>query len=230
MSYEVKSEKFNGPLDLLLQLIEKEDLNITEISLAQVTEQYIEHLNQLTELEPDDLADFLVVAGRLLLLKSRALLPYLETEVEEESLESQLKLYKDFLEASKKIEAMLKAEHFSFARTRPPAKTEIEFSPPPNANLETLKNSFLVVLKRLDPLVKLPKQMMEKTISLQQKILELKDFISAKKNVNFQHLISNAQNRTEIIINFLAILELLKQRHLKVKQQGTFNDIIIEKI
>lgn len=230
MSYEVKSEKFNGPLDLLLQLIEKEDLNITEISLAQVTEQYIEHLNQLTELEPDDLADFLVVAGRLLLLKSRALLPYLETEVEEESLETQLKLYKDFVEASKKIEAMLKEEHFSFARTRPPAKTDIEFSPPPNVNLQTLKDSFLVALKRLDPLVKLPKQMMEKTISLQQKILELKDFISAKKNVNFHHLISNAQSRTEVIINFLAILELLKQRHLKVKQQGTFNDIIIEKI
>jgi len=230
MTYEVKSDKFSGPLDLLLQLIEKDDLNITEISLAQVTEQYIDHLEKLTEIEAEELADFLVIAGRLLLLKSRALLPYLETEVEEESLESQLKLYKDFLEASKKIDAMIKLERFTFARTRPPAKTEVEFSPPPNVNLETLKNCFLVVLKRLDPLVKLPKQMMEKSVSLQQKILELKDILAAQKNFRFTNLVSSAKNRTEIIMNFLAILELLKQRQLKVKQQGTFNDIIIEKI
>lgn len=230
MAYKVISEKFNGPLDLLLQLIEKADLNITEISLAQVTEQYVEYLEQLVEIEPEELADFLVIAGRLLLLKSRALLPYLETEIEEESLETQLKLYKEFIEASKKIEAMLKQERFSFSRTRPPAKTEIEFSPPPNLVVGDLKNCFLVVLKKLDPLVKLPRQMMEKTISLQQKILELKDIISSQKNIKFHNLISNAQNRTEIIINFLAILELLKQRHLTVKQHGTFNDILIERL
>jgi len=230
MSYKVTSEKFNGPLDLLLQLIEKEDLNITEISLAQVTEQYIEYLEKLVEIEPEELADFLVIAGRLLLLKSRALLPYLEAEVEEESLETQLKLYKEFIEASKKIDEMIKQGRFSFSRTRPPAKTEIEFSPPPNVNVESLKDCFLVVLKRLDPLVKLPRQMVEKTISLQQKILELKDIISAQKNIKFHNLIGNSQNRTEIIINFLAILELLKQRHLTVKQHGSFNDILIEKL
>jgi len=213
-----------------LQLIEKDDLNITEISLAQVTEQYIEYLDKLTEVEAEELADFLVIAGRLLLLKSRALLPYLETEIEEESLETQLKLYKEFIEASKKIDEIIKLGRFSFSRTRPPAKTEIEFSPPPNVNVESLKNCFLVVLKRLDPLVKLPRQMMEKTISLQQKILELKDIIAGQKNIKFHHLISNSQNRTEIIINFLAILELLKQRHLTVKQQGSFNDILIERI
>lgn len=230
MAYKVKTEKFNGPLDLLLRLIEQEDLNITEISLAQVTEQYIEYLNKFTEIEAEELADFLVIAGRLLLLKSRALLPYLETEMEEESLEAQLKLYKEFLEASKKIEAMLKQERFTFSRTRPPAKTEIEFSPPPDLSTSDLKNCILTVLKRLDPLVKLPRQMMEKTISLQQKILELKDILAVQKNFKFDRLISNSKNRTEIIMNFLAILELLKQRHLKVKQHGTFNDIIIEKV
>ncbi len=230
MSYKVRSEKFNGPLDLLLQLIEKQDLNITEISLAEVTEQYLKYLEKIIDLSPDDLADFLVVAGRLLLLKSRALLPYLETEEEEESLEDQLKMYKEFVEASKKLEEILQKDFFSFSKTKQPAKTEIEFLPPPNLKVDDIKNCFLSVLKKLDPLVRLPSQMVEKTISLQQRIIELKNVFLKQKNINFNHLVKDAKTRTEIIVNFLAILELLKQKQLRVKQSKTFTDILIEKI
>lgn len=228
--YKIKTEKFSGPLDLLLQLIEEQKLEITEISLAQVTDQYIKHLESMQDHDPEELADFLVIAGRLLLLKSKALLPYLETEEELDDLESQLKMYKEFVEASKKIEEMLLSPQFSFSRTKPPVKTEIEFAPPQNLKIIDMKQVFLGVLKRLDPLVKLPKQMVEKTVSLQQKIFELKDFITKQKKIGFKNLISSAQNRTEVIVHFLAILELLKQRHLKVKQSKTFDDILIEKI
>ena len=230
MEYKIKTEKFSGPLDLLLQLIEQQKLEITEISLSQVTDQYIQHLEEMQEFDPEELADFLVVAGRLLFLKSKALLPYLETDEEEDDLESQLKMYKEFLEAAKKVEEMLLSPRFSFSKTKPPAKTEVEFSPPPGLKVLDIKSTFLVVLKRLDPLVKLPKIAVEKTMSLQQKIFELRDSVSKNKKVGFNKLVQTAENKTEVIVHFLAILELMKQLHLKVKQSNSFDDILIEKL
>jgi segregation and condensation protein A len=230
MTYEVKIEKYSGPLDLLLQLIDQQKLEITEVSISDVTDQYLKHLESMENVDPEELADFLVLAGRLLLLKSKALLPYLVTEEEPDDLEAQLKMYKEFIEASKKVEAMLLENNFCFSRTRPPQKTEIEFAPPKGLKTSELKQVFLTVLKRLDPLVKLPKQAIERTVSLQQKIFEIKDFLGKQKNIGFKHLISKSKNRTEVIIHFLAILELLKQEHLQVKQKGSFDDILIEKI
>ena len=118
---QFKLEQFEGPLDLLLQLIEDQKLEITNISLAQVTDQYIQYLNHAHDLRPEDLADFLVVAAKLLYLKSRALLPALRLDEEEADageLEKQLKIYKEYLDASKKIEQMIKAGHFAFAREK----------------------------------------------------------------------------------------------------------------
>lgn len=107
---QIKTEKFQGPLNLLLKLIEKEKLDITEVNLAKIANQYIEYIKKLTKIDPDDLADFLVVAAKLLLLKSKALLPYLcfEDEDETDELEKQLKMYKEFLQATEQIENIIK--------------------------------------------------------------------------------------------------------------------------
>ena len=114
MTYFVKLEKFEGPLDLLLSLIEQEELSITDISLAKVTDGYLTAVRTAKEIEPEELADFLVIAAKLIFIKSRILLPGLEVEDEGPSLEAQLKLYKDFVEASHTIEAMLKKKRFMF--------------------------------------------------------------------------------------------------------------------
>ncbi len=228
--YQVKSEQFSGPMELLLQLIEKQQLEITEISIAQVTDQYLAHIEKMENKDPEELADFLVIAARLLLIKSRALLPYLEQEEEVDDLERQLKLYKEFIEASKKINAMVLKKRFTFSRSKMPAKTEIEFSPPEKLKLEDLKASFLIVLKKLDPLVKLPRIMMEKTVSLQKTIMDISNFLKNQGKLGFNSLIKGAKNKTEVIINFLALLELLKQARIKIKQKKTFEDIIIERI
>ena len=100
--YKVKLEKFEGPLDLLLQLIESADLDITEISLSQVADQFMRYLIEVENKNPDELADFLVAASRLLLIKSRILLPNLHIEDEGEAmeLEIQLKIYKEYYEAN----------------------------------------------------------------------------------------------------------------------------------
>ena len=114
-----KLEQFNGPLDLLLKLIEKEELDITQISLAKITDQYIEYIKSTSYIKPEDMADFLVMAARLLLIKSKALFPYLqfgEEDEDVEELERQLKMYKEFIEATKKIEVMIGKKKFMFMR------------------------------------------------------------------------------------------------------------------
>src|SRR3989344_9196200 len=121
MPVTVKLEKFEGPLDLLLQLIEREDLLISEVSLSSVTDQYLRAI-RATKVPPEDLADFLLVAAKLLLIKSRILLPQIDLGLEEEGipLDVQLRMYKEFVEAAKIIAAKIKKKQFASVREKPP--------------------------------------------------------------------------------------------------------------
>ncbi|MBT4722138.1 segregation/condensation protein A [Candidatus Falkowbacteria bacterium] len=229
--YKVKIEKFAGPMDLLLQLLDKHELEITEIAIAEVTDQFLEHIELIEDRDAEELSDFLVLATRLLYLKSKALLPLVEDEEGElDDLEKQLKMYKQFVDASKIIEEMIGKKRFTFSREKAPMKTVVEFSPPTELRVKTMRSIYLSVLKRLDPLVKLPQQTMEKTVSLQKTIFDLKDLIKKQKKVGFKELMSGAKNRTEVIVNFLAVLELVKQRQLIVRQASLFEDIHMEKV
>jgi len=228
--HEIKIEKFSGPLDLLLQLIEKEKLVITEISLAQVTEEYLAKIDNLAERDPEEMADFLVVAARLLLLKSRAILPVLTEDEAVDDLAKQLKLYKDFVEASKKIAVIWAQQKVEFSRQKPVVVAEIKFSPGTTLTNEKIKQSFINVLKKIGPIIKIPAQIIEKTVSLEQKVNDLKILLAKAKRVGFSEMLKSAKSKAEIIINFLAILELLKRRELKVKQENVFADIVIEKV
>lgn len=157
MTYKIKTDKFQGPLDVLLQLIENEELDITEISLFKVTRQYIDHLEKVEELFPEDLADFLVIATKLILLKSRTLLPYLKIEDEEEetNLAEQLKIYKEYAEASKTIEELLKKGKFAYNRSHIKfAPDEITFSPPKKKLTPKMMSLiFQEAIKALEPVV-----------------------------------------------------------------------------
>src|SRR3989338_6596602 len=120
MAKEIKLEKFQGPLDLLLQLIEQDELNITEISLSNVTEQFFDYLNKLEESRSEELADFLVIATKLVYLKSKHLLPYLYPEADEgPSLAEQLKLYKRYADASKEIGRLWEQGSIASGRIEP---------------------------------------------------------------------------------------------------------------
>jgi segregation and condensation protein A len=229
--YKIKIEKFSGPMDLLLQLLDRHELEITEIAIAEVTDQFIVHIEDIVDQDAEELADFLVLATRLLYLKSKALLPLLEDEEEElDDLEKQLKMYKQFVDASKVIEEMIGKKRFTFSREKAPMKTVVDFSPPVGLRVKAMRSIYLSVLRKLDPLVKLPAQMMEKTVSLQKTIFDLKDLITKQKKMGFSQLMAGAKNRSEVIINFLAVLELVKQRQLIVKQGKFSDDIQLERI
>lgn len=232
--HKVKVEQFEGPLDLLLQLIEEEKLEVTKVSLAQVTEQYIKMLNERAKehVRAEELADFLAIAARLLLIKSRALLPFLQwgEEDEGEELTRQLKIYKEYLDASKVIAALIGKKHFSFARQKLLTVREVEFSPPPSLNVSQLAKTFAEILRAVDPLANLPSEVIRKTISIQEKISQIRERIFKEAQANFSEILRDAENKTEVIVSFLALLELIKQRVIVVRQASTFDDITIEKV
>lgn len=229
MAYAVKLEKFEGPLDLLLQLIEREELPISEVSLAEVTDQYIEHLEH-APVPAEDLADFLVVAAKLLYIKSKILLPTVPLGLEEEgiSLEEQLRMYKEYLAAAKQVEARLKEGRFSFGRQKAPLQQGM-FSPPAGVTPERLAQTLREVIAALEPVVQLPRAAVARTVSIQERIAHLKDLLAAQSQVSFGTFLRSAESTTDVVVSFLALLELIKMRSIRVTQDQLFSEMVIEK-
>ncbi len=231
--YPVKVEQFEGPLDLLLQLIEQEQLSITSVSLAAVTEQYLKRLEQLGDrLTPADLADFLVVAAKLLLIKSQALLPYLtwDQEDDEDSLESQLKIYREYAVAAKAIHAQILKRQFGFSRERLLVAEEVGFAPPMSLTAVRLSEVFAGIIGNLPVLPTLPQGLVRRTVSLQEKIAHLRTLLAGAAKLKFSTVLRPAKDRTEVIVSFLALLELIKMQNASVSQGGLFGDIVVERV
>ncbi len=232
MVYKIQLEQFEGPLDLLLQLIEQEELDITKLSLSHVTEQYLEYLDRTKDIAAEELADFLVVAAKLLLIKSRTLLPQLQIDDEEDGidLEQQLKIYREFYEASKVLNKMILKKKFLFTRERMVGRVDNVFNPPKSISTEKMRALFVSVLKDLEPWVSLPREVMTRTISIQERILNIQALIQQEASLSFRTLLKSTKNKTEVIVTFLALLELVKQRTIALVQEGTFEDIIVKKV
>jgi segregation and condensation protein A len=223
-------EKFEGPLDLLLTLIEREELSISEISLSHIADQYLESLKEVAERDPDELADFLVVAAKLLLIKSRELLPNAPA-VEEDgpSLETQLKMYKIFWEAAQKIEGMIRKKRRLFFRDKLPAAIAPRFAPPPSLTADKMHAVFLDVLTKITPIIKYPEERMKKVVSIQEKIDRIRGLMEKTATMRFHEILDASSDRTEVVVNFLALLELVRSRVLNAEQSEEFGEIVITK-
>jgi len=230
MAYAVKLEQFEGPLDLLLELIEKDKLDVSQVSLANVTDQYLHYVEKHTEIPPAELADFLVVAAKLLLIKSQVLLPYLHMGEEEEELdlESQLKVYREYVEAAKVIEARIGERHFMFSHEKLP-NVEIGFAPPKKFSTDQMQAYMLKIIERLEPVVKTPQAVIDRVVSIHEKIGHIRSFLNRAKGgkVSFRKVLAGSESRIEVVVSFLALLELIKQRDIKVSQDDQFDDIVI---
>lgn len=230
--FTVKLEQFEGPLDLLLELIQKEKLEITRISLAKVTDSYLEYLKQNLNISSENLSDFLVVAARLILIKSKALLPILElTPDEEESiaeLEARLALYKKFKEVSEALGARFNKREFSFSRKGFEGVKQ-GFFPPPNIDAVVLEKVMSRIMAEMPKSEKLAEERVKEVITLEEKMNQLKESLEERIETSFKHLTKNAKDRTEIIVTFLAILELFKERIINLEQSELFGEIKIRK-
>lgn len=229
MAYEVHIASFEGPLDLLLQLVEAQKLEITEISLVQVTDPFLVHLRAAeTKLPPQELADFLLVAAKLIYLKSKALLPTLEdAELEEgPDLATQLKMYQAFVQAAAKLGTLAKEATTSWGRERPSLPpVERAFRPPAGLTLEMMTQSYRALLRRLEPLARLPRAALDRVISLEEKMAHLTKRLKEAERVSFHSFLAESDSRLEIAVSFLALLELIKQRSLRVEQSELFSEI-----
>lgn len=236
---EVKTEKFSGPLDLLLSLIESEEMDITEIALAKIADDYVSYIRSAKDIDPEELADFLVVAAKLLLIKSKALLPYLYSgEADEEivDLERQLRMYKEFVGASRKIKEIVASERWLFlpplTKNRRQQFNLPVFSPPAKVTVPLLHEQFLRILAALEKVreIPLPEEILEPKINIEDKIISIRQMIFDKLKVNFSRLLQGAATRTEVIVSFLAVLELAKQQELFFEQEELFSEIHISKM
>lgn len=230
MTYAVRLQQFEGPLELLLQLIEKEKLDVTRVSLASVADQYLEYIAQQSEVPLSHLAQFLSVASRLLLLKSRALLPLLEfTESEEESikdLEWQLREYRKFRDVSVHLGRLFARGERAKSRESF-LGAEVVFLPSPDVTADSLAETFRSVLGEIPLLEKLEEEEIQNVISLEEKMLELRSTLASRMELSFRQMTIDVKDKLEIIIAFLAVLELVKQRFVRAEQGGSFQDIAL---
>lgn len=228
MTYQIKLEQFEGPLDLLLNLIEEEKLDITKVSLAGVADQYLEYIKNNKNIKLENLADFLSVASKLILIKSRALLPFLrfteEEEQEIQDLSKQLEEYKKFKDASVKIGGLASRNKVSFTREIFEGVGPL-FYPPENINAFDLKKYFQMILADIPVIEKLEEEFVQEIITLEEKINDLRRTIQERAEVSFSELTSDAKEKVDIIVSFLAVLEMVKQKIVDVEQNEIFREI-----
>ncbi len=229
--FSVKTDVFEGPLELLIELVEKRKLLINDISLAEVTDEYMQTVSAMQEMSLPNTAQFVILAATLLLVKSKSLLPVLDLTKEQEfnieDLEGRLKRYQIYRNAG-----VLLSERFGKVNMYAP-----EFSPPrqpvflPDSHcaLPELQAAIRDVLHSLPKFNKRPTAQLKKTISLEDMIGQLQKRIENQLQTKFSDLRSGETEHRNVIVVFLAILELFKQGDVLVKQEGNYSDIELEK-
>ncbi len=225
---------FEGPLDLLLHLIEREELDITSIALVQIADQYLEILHASDHINLDQLADFISIGARLLLLKSRALLPRPPAEpgVEEEEedlgdeLTRQLMEYKLFKEAARGLRDIETAGMHSYPRIAPPPEL-----PPPSGldgvTTDLLRQMVEIALTRKPEVAEPVAVVRPHKFTVREKVDLITQRLERDGRVSFRGIIEECGTRMEVIISFMAVLELIKSRVLEALQDAAFADIIL---
>jgi segregation and condensation protein A len=222
---------FSGPLDLLLHLIERNELDITEVSLLEVTDQYLSALRSKEQIDIGAMADFIAVAARLLLLKSRALLPRDPAEAPDDE-EDQGSDVRALIEALREYRRFKQAAEFLREREVGHGTYRREVAPPAvplPTGLDTVTLSSLVDVIR-EVLDRMPDEepraeIVREPVRLRDRMRSLVDTLQADGRTSFKALIQSATSRTMVIVDFMAVLELIKQRYLAAQQSDAFGDI-----
>lgn len=232
MVYQLELEKFSGPLNMLLNLVEDQKLSINEISLSQVADQYISHLKMVENLSKEELATFLVIAATLILIKSRSLIPGLPVSPEEEmdivELERRLQSYKFFKHLALSLHQFQKERRHLFQREAYAGLPAI-FFPPLDLQIKTLQTILHELLTSLPIKEVLPTDTMGRTVSLEEKMMELKDRINKALSFSFEEMKKGNAQKLDVIVSFLAVLELVKEGFLLIEQDRAFDTITITK-
>jgi segregation and condensation protein A len=238
--YKVKFEVFEGPLDLLLYLIKKEEVDIYEVNLTQLATQFIEYIEVMRLLDLELAGEFLVMAATLMYIKSRELLPVdqqvvVEDEEEREDprweLIRQLVEYKKFKDAAAELQRCELRQENTFARVPVRLELPVENKPiaRPEASLFDLINAVNSILKRVHQREDL-RDIFEDRWTVSEKIEMLLSTVRSRPLVKFSELFSDVLSRTEVVVTFLAMLELIRLRQVVATQESPFGEIEIARV
>ena len=244
MALSVKLQVFEGPLDLLLHLIEINKIDIYDIPISLITDQYLEYIHKMQEQNMEIMSEFLVMAATLLRIKSKMLLPA-EPKNEEVPEDPREELVERLLEHKmyKYMALELKDRHIDASKSLFKGRTlpsDMVYEEPPvdldalvgDMDLQKLHRIFLDVLKRqedkIDPIRSKYGRIEQEEVSLSDRIDGLLDYGKAHGKFSFRQLLSKKRSKTYVIVSFLAVLELMKSGMIKIIQEDTFGDILIE--
>lgn len=243
MELTVKLQVFEGPLDLLLHLLEKNKVNIYDIPIVEITNQYLEYISAMKHQDLNVVSEFLVMAATLIDIKSKMLLPKEETEEEEEDPRAELvqklleyKMYKCMSYELK--DRQMEAERVLFKMPTIPEEVRQYEEPVDVAELvsditlKKLNNIFKSIMKKqvdkIDPIRSQFGKIEKEEVSLEERMEHLENYAVIHSNFSFRGLLEAQSSRMEIIVTFLAILELMKIGKIFISQENIFDDILIE--
>lgn len=244
MDISYKLENFEGPLDLLLHLIEKNKMSIYDIPIAVITEQYLEYVSRMEKEDLDVVSEFLVMAATLLAIKSRMLLPAEEAEEEEEEdpraeLVRRLLEYKTYKYMARELEAQeAGAEQLFYKEPTIPGEV-VRYEPPVDLDglldgltLARLQKIFESVMKRredkIDPLRSKFGTIRKEPVSLEQKLFSILGYAREHRTFSFRQMLEEQPDKVEVVVTFLAVLELMKLGKIRLTQEDLFDDMQIE--
>jgi segregation and condensation protein A len=237
--YKVKLEVFEGPLDLLLYLIKRDEVDVYDISIERITTQYLEYLETFRMLDLEIAGEFVVMAANLIYIKSRNLLPFHqqppEEEVEEEDprwdLIRQLIEYKKFKDAAFQLHQRQLVQEGFIARV--PEKPEFKDADTllkSEVGIFDLISAFQKVLRKIEARRENLREIFEENFTVSDKIDVILRVVQTDKPIAFSHLFASAASRTEIVVTFLALLELIRMKQMRVAQDSPFAEIEIRRI
>lgn len=242
VSIPVKIQVFEGPLDLLLHLIEKNKLNIYDIPIVEITDQYVAYVEQMEEENLDVVSEFLIMAATLIEIKSRMLLPKEQVEEEEdprEELVRRLLEYKIYKYAAGELEKMRdNAGQVFYGNARMPKDVlEYEETVDPDEvlsdiTLRRLNEIFQEVMKKkkdkIDPIRSKFGKIEKEEVRVEDKVVHIRRQLKGLKNINFRTLLEVQASKTQLVVTFLAVLEMMKMGLIEVKQEDIHGDIWID--
>jgi segregation and condensation protein A len=226
--FYVRTGTYEGPLEIILDLIEKRKLLVNELSLAQITDDYITYIRSQATFPMEDAADFIGVAATLLLIKSKSLLPDLALSVEEEDdvedLKRRLSAYERTREAARELSQIFGRSVLISAGERKP---EPMFAPSRDLTLDSIQRALLEALAALEKEEKLPEARVRPTFTIEEIMDSLTKRVQSALTLSFKEFTGNAKEKVEVIVSFLALLELVKQGAVEAAQQSVFGEINI---
>lgn len=230
--YTVSTPVYEGPLDLLLHLIERAELDITKLSLAKVTDQFLVHLRNLPERLPEEVSAFLAIASKLLQIKSEMLLPRPPIREQDEddpgeTLARQLRLYKQFKEIAIHLAQLEAVNLRTYPRLAPGPKMDASLDLN-GLTIEELFHVAVTTFSQIDMMPELRSVVLTPRVTIREKISLIAGYLREYRRATFHQLLPRKPFRLDVVVTFLALLELVKRHFVQVHQDGLFGDIEFE--